>query len=110
MPPAVVAPVFPSASPTCACQSSAAMATPGAPATIASSANCRRCNHMVILLSCGVTIRDLPLVELLRHLFECRSLKQGHLSHRLSVLQLGDDANRAGSGIRIHRRLSDRQQ
>src|SRR6516165_7524335 len=49
MPLGVVAPVFPRASPTCACQSSAAAARPGAAASRAISANSRTCNPIVIL-------------------------------------------------------------
>src|SRR5262245_2644233 len=102
MPPGAVAPLFPRASPTCGCQSSAATARPGAAVSTATSANSRTCNRIVILprLLSGSFEDCLAVsVELLRHLLERRSLKQRHLGHRLSVLQLGDDANRAGPGI-----------
>src|SRR5499425_353585 len=113
MPPGAVAPLFPRASPTCACQSSAATARPGAAVSTAANANSRTCNRIVILpqLLSGSFETALPFsVELLRHLLERRSLEQRHLGHRLSVLHLGEDANRAGPGICLHSRLGRSQQ
>src|ERR1700738_3657022 len=105
MPPVAVAPVFPRASPTCACQSSAAAARLDDPATRATIANCRTCNHIVILpqLSRGQSGTAAFSVELLHHLLKRRSLKQGHLGHRISVLQLRVDAYRPEPGGGINR-------
>src|SRR5215472_7718650 len=106
MPPGAAAPVFPSASPTCACQSSAATARPGAPATRATNANCRTCNRMVILLQLSSGQSETAFsVELLHYLLERRSLKQGYFGHRISVLQLRIDAHRPEPGIGIDRGL-----
>src|ERR1700738_987378 len=100
MPPGAAAPVFPSASPTRACQSSsAATARLDTPVRTAESANCRAWNFMVVL---SLTYRGcakfgrLRSIELLGHLLYCRSLQQGHLGHRVTVLQLRIDADCPG--------------
>src|SRR2546421_11559555 len=98
MPPGVSEPVFPSASPTRACQpSSAAKARPGAPVRSAASSNCRRWKLIVILRQTLMRNLGPPLsVKLFCYLFEGSPLQQSHLGGCLSVFQVGKDAERLG--------------